>query len=316
MFQAQDKYNRQFKKLRVSLTDSCNLACKYCVPDGLVAEELDGKFSDVDELITCIAALKGQLQLDKIRFTGGEPLLHKKIVEIVTRVKAMGFKEIAITTNGIGVDDNLKQLIAAGLDSINISLDASNATVFETITGFNRFEKVMKALEICSKTDIKVKLNTVILKGINDDEILPLLDYAQQNKFEIRFLELMKMGKMKSYFDHYYYSVKAIKEKISTQYHLEEIGRPESSTTRYYQLPNGYQFGIIENESTPFCKDCDRLRLGSDLKLYGCITATEGVDIKEFASDKEQLSAQLQKAMNQKQEMFLGSDKSMIKVGG
>jgi GTP 3',8-cyclase len=311
-----DKYGRSFKKLRVSLTDSCNLACKYCVPEGLKAEELLGAYSDTTKTIETIQALKNQLGLEKIRFTGGEPLLHKGIVKIIAASKSMGFEEIAITSNGLGVSDNLIQMIDAGLDSINISLDASNATVFESITGFNRFEKVMKALDKCKGTPLKVKLNTVILKGMNEDEILPLLDYAQNNKIEIRFLELMKMGKMNSYFDHYFYSAEEIKNNISRSYTLKENGRPDSSTTRYYQLENGYKFGIIENESTPFCKDCDRLRLGSDLKLYGCITATEGIEVLDVLGNEPILQTRLQSAMNQKQDSFIGSVKSMIKVGG
>ena len=310
-----DRYNREFKKLRVSLTNLCNLSCVYCVPDGKETTKLTSRFSDKNRVLATIKDLNAHLSLEKIRLTGGEPLLHPEIKEIIEGIANLGIEQISITTNGIGMSEKIIELKSLGLTSVNISLDASTDHTFEQITGFNKFDKVISAVEKCVETGLEVKLNSVILKGQNEDEILPLLDFAQKTGIEIRFLELMKMGKVKSYFDHFYISADDIVQQISTQYSVIETGRPETSTTRYYELNTGYRFGIIQNESKPFCKDCDRLRLGSDHKLYGCITAEEGIEIPT-ETNRLDWETTLGLAMNQKQDVFKGSQTSMITIGG
>lgn len=311
-----DAQGRTFKKLRVSLTNTCNLACKYCVPDGVQVENLTKTFSNTETTLKSIEALHGLLKLDAIRLTGGEPMLHPDIQQLVQGISDLGITNIAITTNGTTQSEILSELVRAGLTSVNVSLDASSDKTFQAITGYKRYAKVMEWIDRCLALGVQVKLNTVILRGMNEHEILPLLDYAMSNEVELRFLELMRMGKVSSYFDHFYISAEEIKDQIGSKYALKELGRPKSSTTRIYKLANGYEFGMIENETQPFCSDCDRLRLGSDLKLYGCITAESGIDISTHLEDELQMTAKLEQALAQKQQVFSGSSKSMIEVGG
>lgn len=311
----QDKYGRRFKKLRVSLTNNCNLSCVYCVPDGKTAEKQSSRFAQTDQILTTVSNLNRELKLDKVRLTGGEPLLHPEIESIISGLKKIGLPEISITTNGIGMSDKVMHLKELGLSSVNVSLDASNESAFEAITGFNKYEKVLSAIDKCISVGLDVKLNTVILKGKNEDEILPLLEFAKSRGVEIRFLELMRMGKVNSYFEHFYVSANAIVSVIAKKYKVQEVGRDDSSTTRTYELIDGYRFGIIQNESKPFCKDCDRLRLGSDHKLYGCITSNKGINVPEKGGD-ESWATVLQQAMDQKQDVFVGSETSMITIGG
>lgn len=308
-----DKYARSFKKLRVSLTNLCNLACVYCVPDGKDFKKENSRFVHVDKMLSIVKSVHNKLDLEKLRLTGGEPLLHPEIKKIISEVKKIGVPEISITTNGVGMSSKVAELKSLGLDSVNVSLDASTEHKFELITGFNKYQKVLSAIDKCLEVGLKVKLNTVVLSGKNQDEILPLLDFAKSRGVEIRFLELMRMGKVKSYFDHFYFSAEEIVKEINKKYQVKEVGRTHSSTTRTYELSNGYSFGIIQNESKPFCKDCDRLRLGSDHKLYGCITAEKGIVVPENESSLEEA---LQLALEQKQEVFSGSEIDMITIGG
>jgi len=308
-----DKYNRTFKKLRISLTNLCNLSCVYCVPDGKETTKLTSRFAETDKVLKTVSELHDRLNLEKVRLTGGEPLLHPEIENIISGLNRIGIPDISVTTNGVGMSGKVARLKEHGLSSVNVSLDASTESAFQEITGFNKYQNVLSAIETCLNVGLKVKLNTVILKGNNTDEILPLLDFAQNYKIEIRFLELMRMGKIQSYFDHFYFSAGDIINTISKSYKVETVGRPESSTTRYYKLESGYKFGIIQNESAPFCKDCDRLRLGSDHKLYGCITAKKGISTPK---DNDDWGKVLNDALAQKQEIFMGSSTPMITMGG
>jgi len=309
----EDKYHRSFRKLRVSLNNVCNLACKYCIPEGIKAEELDKTFAETEEILRKVTLIHKAVNLEKVRLTGGEPMLHQGVEQLIRGFKSIGIPHVSITSNGLALDEKIDQLVVAGLDSVNISLDASNESVFEQITGYNRFARTIKSIDRCLKSGISLKLNSVILKGINESEIIPLLDYAIKHGIELRFLELMKMGKVSSYFETFYLSSEDILNHIKTKYKVEEIGRPESSTTRYFRIGESYKLGLIQNETKPFCSDCDRLRLGSDLKLYGCITAEKGVSLDDDTID---LNKALQLAMNQKQDVFIGSKRSMIKTGG
>lgn len=311
-----DPQGRTFKKLRVSLTNTCNLACKYCVPDGIQVENLTKTFVDTQATLQSISSLHKRLSLQAVRLTGGEPMLHPHIEQLIEGIREMGIPKIAMTTNGTTNAQILPKLVSAGLTSINVSLDASSDQTFKSITGHQRYAKVIEWISLCVAMGVEVKLNTVILKGMNEHEILPLLDYSMTHGVELRFLELMRMGKVNSYFEHFYISADEIKEQISSKYKLTEIGRSTHSTTRTYQLANGYEFGMIQNETQPFCSDCDRLRLGSDLKLYGCITAQNGIDISTHLDDELQMTAKLEQALAQKQQVFTGSSKSMIQIGG
>ncbi|WP_282036118.1 GTP 3',8-cyclase MoaA [Saccharicrinis aurantiacus] len=308
--------NRSFKKLRISLTDTCNMACTYCVPDGDaggIRAQLKPRL-EVSEMIDLLAKLHKELGLKKVRITGGEPLLFPGIVKLVAEIKHLGIDDIAITTNAFYLSNLAPRLKEAGLKSINVSLDALDTEVFKAITRKDMLQQCLLGIDEAIKQGIKLKINSVIIKGVNENQILPLIAFGIQKQVKVRFLELMKMGYLHNNYLQHFVSQNEIIEIIKGAYVIEKQLRVPSATANYWKLEEeDYAFGIIANESEPFCKDCDRLRLDSYGKIYGCISATKGIDIK----GKHDLKPLLTEAIQQKQRFkFIGNQMSMQFIGG
>jgi len=315
-----DEYGRTFRTLRVSLINHCNLGCIYCVAG---EEELrqyntggQGQSLSVPELLEIIRRLHDQLGLDTIRLTGGEPLLYTGLVELIGGIRSMGIPRIKLTTNGFLLGSVALSLKEAGMQSINVSLDAIDEAVFMRMSRRHSVQRIVRGIDAAQEAGLVVKINTVLMKGINDSEILPLLEFAFARGIRIRFLELMAMGHLYHQPGRYLLAQEEIIRVIASRYVLTPLERAASATARYWETDAGHSFGIIANESEPFCRDCDRLRLDSSGNIYGCLSSNHPIALDRGESG-EQWEIKLRQALGQKQSLrFTGSDLSMLRIGG
>lgn len=318
-----DYSGRQFKKLRVSLTHQCNYACIYCVdsnPDTQTgATSLSGngkKLLSSSELIEIIGKLHATLNLNAVRITGGEPLLQPRIISVLQAIRAMGISNIGMTTNGHLLGNKAKSLYNAGLRSVNISMDAVTPAIFRQMALRNGLSNVIRAIDASIEAGLSVKLNTVVVSGKNHHEILPLLNFALQRRIVIRFLELMPMGPLHERMDEKFFSRTKILNMIETAYPIEPLPREDGSTSNYWSIGGKKAFGIIANESTPFCSDCNRLRLDSYGNIYGCLSSMIPISLTPHFN-KYQITAALKLALSHKQSShFIGNSHTMQSIGG
>lgn len=315
-----DNFGRMFKTLRLSLTNSCNLGCVYCVSgtesEGNLPEE-NLKVLSLDEILLMVKNLHHLLDLEVIRLTGGEPTLYRKLIPLIKGLKEIGIASIKMTSNGFLLKNKTKALAAAGLTHINISLDAIDQGEFSKISRRKNVEKILDGIDEALNAGIEVKLNTVVMKGFNETQILPLIDFAFERNIIIRFLELMKMGHLHSNsFKDHFYSESEMLNVISHKYSFKKMNREKSSTANYWITDRGNVFGIVANESEPFCHDCNRLRLDSYGNIYGCLSENKAISIVE-SQNNVALSNKLIEALGHKQPVrFKGSEISMLSIGG
>lgn len=320
MYPIEDQYGRTFKTLRISLTNTCNLGCVYCVQGEDVRKDMRASNASLslDQLIQVVAELKALLPLDTIRLTGGEPTLYKELIPLIKALRHLGISNIKMTSNGYLLADMAADLAAAGLKEVNISLDAVDADVFYAVARRKELHRVLNAIERCKESGMEVKLNAVIMKGLNDSQVLPLLQYATQHNITVRFLELMKMGYyFSNEFERYFYSEKNILNTIAKHFRFVKEQRIEGATANYWITEEGHRFGIIANESSPFCGDCNRLRLDSNGNIFGCLSQNTAVPLYDALGDKEKLTERLRTALSHKQAVqFKGSALQMMAIGG
>ncbi|MEP6711166.1 MAG: GTP 3',8-cyclase MoaA [Ferruginibacter sp.] len=310
-----DKYGRSFKTLRVSLLSRCNLSCTYCTMGEDQVKEETGHLSP-PELLKIISHLHQALALKTIRLTGGEPLLYPDILPVIAGIKNLGIQQIKITTNGFLLERMAMPMKQAGMRSINVSLDAIDENVFFLMSKRNNVQRILDGIEAALAAGLQVKLNAVIMKGINQTQIIPLLKYAFERNITIRFLEVMAMGHLYHQAEKYFFSQDNLLEVIAAEYNFEKLPRENSSTSNYWQTTGGNIFGIIANETEPFCSDCDRLRLDSNGNMYGCLSSNHPVGVMDWDNSTE-LKEKLEEALLQKQSVkFTGSDLSMLHIGG
>ena len=278
-----DKLGRSFQNLRVSLTAACNYACTYCVPNGkrLLAssDEMSG-----EDTIKAISLLIETAGIKKVRLTGGEPLLSNKFDLVATQINQLGLNDVSITTNGQLLPRKIKVISESGFRRINVSLDTLNATYFRQIARSGDLETVLRGIQMLQEVGISVKINMVPMRGHNDDQILPMLDYCLENNIELRFIELMKMGHLQNNheFNSQFFGLEDILTLIGTAHQFKQIESPKDSTAVRYCVENLGRFGIIANESAPFCEGCNRLRLSANARIYGCLSSTASHSIKDI----------------------------------
>lgn len=319
MTDLRDQYGRSFKTLRVSLINTCNLGCVYCTmadTDTKASNHPNKSNLTVKDLLKIIANLHQELNLETVRLTGGEPLLYHDLVPVVAGIKAMGIGEIKLTTNGFLLERMAAGLQKAGMKSINVSLDAVDEELFFKMSKRSDVSRILKGIKASIDCGLDVKLNAVIMKGMNENQIFPLLDYAFENKIQIRFLEVMAMGHLYKQSEKYLFTQHDILSTIASQYNFDRLDRKTSATSNYWKTKEGHVFGVIANESEPFCGDCNRLRLDSQGNIFGCLSDNHPIDIKE-TDNKLELQQKLKAALAQKQAVrFVGSELSMLEIGG
>lgn len=294
-----DNFGREITYLRFSITQRCNFNCVYC-------HSYNNNVSSEPSLddIAFIVNVFSSLGFRKIRITGGEPLVRNDIVDIVRVVKQAKFDEIVMTTNGYRLYQIAKDLKDAGLDRINISLDSLDRSTFLSITSLDKFDDVYKGLsEAISVGFNPVKINTVLLRGINESDILPLVEMTKDKDLIVRFIELMPV-KGNSFFDEYFLSYRDAIKIIESKYKLEKHPTPWHEVARYYKII-GFKglIGFITSISQHFCNNCNRLRLTSTFKIFPCLFSSEYVSIKDAVlhRDEKLLKDLIMKSINIKQ---------------
>ena len=270
----------------------------------------------VEELLAMIGRLRERLPLDTVRLTGGEPLLYPGLAALIGGIRGMGIDKVRLTTNGFLLERMAPALKEAGLDALNVSLDAIEEDVFRRMSRRHSVIRIIQGIDAAVAAGLKVKINSVMMKGMNDSQLLPLLEFAFARGLTIRFLEVMAMGHLHDHAGRYLVTQDEILKIIGDRYRFSPQPRSASATARYWQTEDGHRFGIIANESEPFCRDCDRLRLDSSGHIYGCLSSNQPIELPLGGTD-EDWNQRLRQALAQKQELkFVGSDLSMLYIGG
>lgn len=268
--------NLKVKYLRVSLLNGCNFNCFYCRPTGArqTAKSSRGDIGQFQKAIDLFC----KIGIQKIRFTGGEPTLYSGLVDLVASTRMINEDiHIGLTSNGLLLDRMAPELAQAGLDSVNISLDTIDEKKFKAITGLDRFNQVLAGIVSAQKHLRSVKLNCVLIKGVNDDEASGMISFANQLGIDIRFIEYMP-SKSNPNDRKRYISGDDIRNQLP--YQLRPILERASGAARYFASPDlKIRVGFINPVSHPFCGDCDRIRLSSDGHLYSCLFSGESIDL-------------------------------------
>ncbi|OOQ15502.1 cyclic pyranopterin phosphate synthase [Helicobacter pylori] len=305
-----DSFNRVIDYIRVSVTKQCNFRCQYCMPTTPL------NFFDDEELLPLDNVLEFlKIAIDegvkKIRITGGEPLLRKGLDEFIAKLHDYN-KEVALvlSTNGFLLKKMAKDLKNAGLSRVNVSLDSLKSDRVLKISQKDALKNTLEGIEESLKVGLKLKLNMVVMKGVNDDEILELLEYAKNRHIQIRYIEFMENTHAKSL-------VKGLKEReildlIAQKYKIIETEKPKQGSSKIYTLENGYQFGIIAPHSDDFCQSCNRIRLASDGKICPCLYYQDAIDAKEAIINKDikMMKRLLKQSVINKPEKNMWNDKN------
>lgn len=278
-----DLYNRPIKDLRISVTDRCNFRCIYCMPLDEY-EWVDKKEILTFEEITRLAKIFVQLGVDKIRLTGGEPLVRRDLDLLVGGISQLpGLSDLCLTTNGSLLAEKAEALKAAGLKRINVSIDTLDPEKFQRITKRGNLAKVLEGLFAARSCGIgPIKINAVIERGVNDDDIVGLVEFSREHGFAIRFIEYMDVGNSNNWTSEKLVSKKEILETVSARFPLREVGRESGSapSVDYEFLDGRGDLGVIASVTEPFCSTCNRARLTADGKLVTCLFSQVGHDLK------------------------------------
>lgn len=283
-----DTYGRIHSDLRISLTDRCNIRCSYCMP------EQGGEFAPISSLLTfpqvCrFVSVAVGLGISKVRLTGGEPLLRPKLPELIAELSTVpGIRDLALTTNAVLLAQAAGPLFRAGLRRLNVHLDTLDRERFRTITRRDELGRVLAGLDAAMETGFKsIKLNAVAMKGISEQDIVPLVRFGRERNIEVRFIEFMPLDAQ---------NIWAIDQVLTADEMIALLERefgaltavpdadPRAPATEY-QFPDGYRVGFIASVSRPFCLNCNRLRLTSDGRLRYCLFAREETDISGLLRD-------------------------------
>ncbi len=277
-----DKYNRHLNYLRISITDRCNLKCMYCMPPGVIPRLSHNEILRYEEIIRIIKA-GIRLGISKVRITGGEPLVRKGVFDFLKRLSGMdGLCDIALTTNGVLLRDNIEKIKAAGIKRINISIDTLNSKKYKQISGYDKFDQVWEGIELAHENGFDpIKLNMVALSGINDDELADFARLSLSYPFHIRFIEYMPIGKS-GMNNGSLLLVPEIKKRISTIGKLIPVKNSinDGPAERYKFEGAKGEIGFIGALSHHFCNRCNRLRLTASGQLRPCLLSDHCEDLK------------------------------------
>jgi len=317
-----DSHGRNINYLRISVTDRCNLRCVYCMPEqGIKRLSHDDilRFEDTLKIVKAAAALG----INKIRYTGGEPLVMKDIDKLIYETsKQPGIDEIAITTNGILLYDMAEDLKKAGLKRVNISMDTLDADKYKSITRIGNLSQVMESIDKCLTLGLKpVKINTVLMRGFNDMEFEDFLNLTREIPVEIRFIELMPIGEGTKIYEK---SKLSFIELLKKHPELIQIETEKNSTAQMYKLEGAKgKIGFISPVSCKFCADCNKIRLTSIGTIKPCLHSKEEINLRKYLNNEELLTNALKSAIFDKplehhleEEKASRSEKMMYQIGG
>jgi cyclic pyranopterin phosphate synthase len=313
-----DSYDRVAKKLRISVTDKCNMTCGYCMPKDNTKWFDTAEVLSFEEIIR-LSSIFANLGIEKIRITGGEPLVRPSIGNLIRSIaKIDDIKSIGLTTNGLLLLEKVKALKSSGLNSVNISLDSFKDTRFKMMTGVDGLEKVISSIHKAKDVGLDVKINTVVVRGWNDDEVVEFANFARRTGITVRFIEFMPLDGTGIWRNDLVFSKIEMIKKIEADIgKVLPVSEQEMSTpAKLYSFSDGVgTLGFIPSVTEPFCSKCDRIRLTSDGRFLTCLFENPGHDIKSLmrggASDEE-LAGCLIQCMTEKQEGIA----SLIRIDG
>lgn len=323
-----DKFGREIRYLRVSVTDRCNFKCKYCMPNENFKCIPHENILSYEEMLFAIEVFTS-LGVQKVRVTGGEPLVRKNVGEFLTKLgKIDGLEEVTLTTNGALLKKYTDEIKSAGIQRINVSLDSLKDERFKDITGGFNLETIIDGIKHAQRNGIgPVKTNMVVIKGYNDDEILDFCEFSAKNKIITRFIEFMPVGNYSEWKEDNIMLGDDILKIIKSKYKVTEVRKAKlGGPARNYELDNGAAIGIITPISNHFCNECDKLRLTSDGKLRPCLLSDKEIDLVPAikSGDKDGLIKLIAEGLNVKDEEHKvlsekrddGYKRTMHKIGG
>ena len=278
-----DTIGRPLRNLRLSVTDRCNLRCSYCMPEEdyvwLPREDIL-HFGETAHLVDVFA----DLGVEKVRLTGGEPLLRKELYRLVTMLAGNArLKDLALTTNGVLLAEQAAPLRGAGLGRVTVSLDTLRPERFKTLTRRDTLPQVLEGIETVNRMGWPgLKIDTVLMRGVNDDELADIIEYARTVSAEVRFIEYMDVGGATHWSMDHVVSRAEMLTRLAARYGaIEPVVEDSTAPADRFRLPDGYVFGIISSTTQPFCGTCDRSRLTADGMWYLCLYATKGTDLRK-----------------------------------
>ena len=311
-----DRFGRNITYLRISVTDLCNLRCKYCMPESGVKSLCHSDILSIEEIVE-IVKVASKNGIKKIRLTGGEPLVRRGFINLCKQISKIDeIEDIAITTNGVYLKEMADELFENKVRRINFSLDTLIKEKYNDITRRNDFDKTMESLFYVIKKGFKVKINVVLIGGFNDDEIQDFVNLANKYDLEVRFIELMQIGETANWSKDKFVSNKIVLEKVPE---LEFDG--VSGVAKIYKIKGQKgRIGLISPISCSFCEDCNRIRLTSDGKLKPCLHSKDEINLKGLSG--EQLEEVFKRGIYEKPEKHHLEDgksesaRDMNKIGG
>ncbi len=322
MGQVKDSLGRPMRDLRISVTDRCNFRCKYCMPAEIFGPNypfLPKKQILTFEEITRLAKIFSLLGTLKLRITGGEPLLRRDLPLLVKMLCDLGgYEDIAITTNGYLLSKYAKELVGSGLKRITVSLDSLNETTFKKMNGgISSVQDVAKGIEAAIGAGLYVKINVVVQKGVNEDQIIPIAEYGQKLGINTRFIEFMDVGNHNKWRDGKVFSARDILKVLKSKFSLESIvsGYRGEVAQRYRESGSSWEIGIISSITKPFCQDCSRARVSADGHVFTCLFGTNGFDIKSHMRnglDDHDLIGLLSKIWTQRKDKY-SEDRALLR---
>lgn len=323
-----DNFGRQHDYLRISLTDVCNFRCQYCMPEENIRFMPSAKLMQADEIDT-IAGVFVKLGVKKIRLTGGEPLQRNDAEDVLTALSKYPV-ELTLTTNGSKANDFLPVFKKSGIKSINVSLDTLNAEKFFLITRRNIFQKVWNNIQLLIDEGFHVKVNCVIIRGINDNEIVDFIEWTKNQPVHVRFIEFMPFNG-NQWNDKKVFSFREILEVAESKYSFLRMKDGLNETAKKYK-PDNHEgtFAIISTMSAPFCGNCNRMRLTADGKMKNCLFSKGEVDILSALRNGDDIVPLIKQCVVNKAEALGGqfegkyqqidaskiTNRSMINIGG
>jgi len=275
-----DNFHRPLISLRISITNRCNVNCFYCHHDGIVPQDYEMSPSEIERIVT----VAKDLGIEKIRLSGGEPLIRDDIVEMVSKISAVGFRDISLTTNGVLLGKYAKKLYEAGLTRVNVSFDTLNPETYRFITKRDYMEKAKTGIEKAVKSGLNpVKVNMVVMKGINDDEIWDMFKFCKKTGAILQLIELLKTenGKESEFFEEYHYDMGELEDELTEM--SDHVKTRKFMQDRKKYFVEGGEIEIVRPmDNTEFCKNCTRLRITPDGKIKPCLLKNDNlVDIIE-----------------------------------
>ena len=321
-----DTYGRVHRDLRISVTDRCNFRCQYCMPEEGMEWTPREELLTFEEIERLASLLVNQFGIESIRLTGGEPTVRANLSKLIEKLAKLNV-DLSLTTNGATLPLIAGELYDAGLDRINISLDTLDRKRFESLTRRDNLKQVLHGIETAKSVGFDpVKINMVVMKGVNDDEVLDFVSYGRENGLVVRFIEFMPLDADETWAESKVMPQNEILDLISSKYDLEPLSRGSSPAARWKFVDGPGEIGIIATVSEAFCDACDRIRLTADGKFRNCLFAIEEYDVRKLLRENagdEKIIELFSHAVKQKwaghqigKSVFIRPSKSMSQIGG